>query len=233
MIRLYAKIELPDDSILKINRSNMLSISDNISDRAEIDRPSYGLISNNASLSFRISKEQMSNLISIGATTRKLRCVIYIENTLSKLSESVGTKYTEKWNYDTAKQVATVSLVDDLTKAQSENVTEKPMRIAYPENIAGTHPFWHYFYPSGAWGERYSDGSWAQTEVPSSELIIFGKVVKITEAARKVLERTTAEFYYVSQASSWGYYEDLAQALQLHIYIGKGEQLIIDYQGGA
>ena len=110
-------------------------------------------------------------------------------------------------------------------------VEQQSIVVGSSNELAGTHPFWHYFFPKSTWGVRDKDGKWYQP-MPSLA-IILGRTVNITPSAREVLEKTTAEFYYVENASSWGYYDDLAQALQLHIYIGKGKQLIIDYQGGA
>lgn len=233
MIKLYANIQLPDgvtingSSVIVVDNHNSTSISDDIKDRAETSQPSYGLISNTGSLKFRMDEDVMEQIITSGATKSRLKCNIYLENTLSNKQKLISEKYTGEWDYDNNTRVAEVTIADDLVDLQYTFVDKTDIIVGYPAVYTKSHPFWHYFFPV----DRWSSGGVEIAAPISWELNIIGKDVKFTEKAKEMLTRSTAEWYYINSGNSWAYYNDLAQALQMHIYVDQNT-IIVDYQGG-
>lgn len=106
------------DEEVKFNRRNLISLESEVKDRADIDKPSFGIISTGGSLSFKDTSSRFLNYANAGLLTEGIEIKIFVENTLTKESVQVGQYYTTDWDYDNDNRSAYVKIQDDLVRMQ-------------------------------------------------------------------------------------------------------------------
>ncbi len=106
------------DTEVKFDRRNLLSIESEITDRGDIEMPSFGIISNGGSMSFNDNNSRFLNYANAGILTEGIEIKIFLENTLTKRKRQVGTYYTADWDYDNDNRSVSVSFKDKLEEWQ-------------------------------------------------------------------------------------------------------------------
>lgn len=110
------------DEEVKFDRRNLLSLESEVKDRADIDKPSFGIISTGGSLSFKDNSSRFLNYANAGLLTEGIEIKIFLENTVKKTKKQVGQYYTTDWNYDNDSRSVSVSFKDDLEEWQEVSV---------------------------------------------------------------------------------------------------------------
>lgn len=108
------------DEEVKFDRRNLISLESEVKDRADIEKPSFGIISTGGSLSFKDASSRFLNYANAGLLNEGIEIKIFVENTLTKKSVQVGQYYTTDWDYDNDNRSVTVSFKDDLEDLQSK-----------------------------------------------------------------------------------------------------------------
>lgn len=121
--------ETSDDYI--INKSNILSCETEIRDRADIDKPSFGLISSGGSISFNDRNKVFLQLYEDGVFGSKNKVFFYIENTITKARQLVATHYIDNVDYDIENNVVNVQTTDGLERLQ--NIDSE--RVVFHETV--------------------------------------------------------------------------------------------------
>ena len=205
MITLSANIMVSDTEIITINQQNMKSIKRNISDRESVDEPSWGIISSKGEISFYDPDGQVLDLIERQKLNTSVKIEIFINNTLAKITKSIGEFYSEKWRYDNNSRLVTVTIKDDLEEWQ-EVVISQPSSLQnftykdlYYENVAQT--------PS-----KFKISI-------SQETLDYLSQIRETKSSRLVGN------------TLWARWQQFCEATMLHIYKkGKGEVVISNHK---
>lgn len=101
------------------DRRNLLSLESEIRDRSDIKLPSWGIFSNGGNLSFKDINSRFLGYANAGLLKSGIKVEIFLNDTISKRKEIVGTYYTADWEYDNDNLSVSVSLKDDLEEWQS------------------------------------------------------------------------------------------------------------------
>jgi hypothetical protein len=213
----------------KIDYGNIISASSNSKDRTDMIMPSYGIISNDATLEIKVAEETLHIIHHIADNMDNVRVCLYIKDTITSAEEKISTKYVSAVNYDRAKKVATITMVDNLQKLQDIKIVKsEPSLINNPTDYGGdvdseaeltTLPkkFLRYFT-----NYNVDTGKW---EVNNG--------LVMSENTMAHLKNCVAALYYITQDNQWRHYDELAKALMLHIYADADGNTVIDYQEGA
>lgn len=113
---------------VKFDRRNLLSLESEVKDRADIDKPSFGIISTGGSLSFKDNSSRFLNYANAGLLTEGIEIKIFLENTVKKTKKQVGQYYTTDWDYDNDNRSVSVSFSDDLEDLQDTIIEEVPIQ---------------------------------------------------------------------------------------------------------
>lgn len=123
---------------IQFDRRNLLSFESEIKDRADIQQPSFGIISTGGSISFKDNNQRFLEFANNGLLAEGIEIKIFLENTLTKRKRQVGTYYTADWDYDNDNRSVTVSFKDKLENLQERNSgainilpAESPQNIYY------------------------------------------------------------------------------------------------------
>ena len=83
MIVMYAEFyrKQYDTNPIKIDYRDVISVENDMKDRADMTMPSYGLISNSARIEFRVSAESV--IWELRDYINRARCIIYLKNTIT------------------------------------------------------------------------------------------------------------------------------------------------------
>ena len=107
------------DVVQQIDKRNMLSLNCDHISVPEIDKPSFGLVSNSGNISFTDYNKSFLSYARLGLLNQSNTCKVYLKNTLSKTTRLMGTFYAQKWSYDANNNEVSVSLTDGLERMQN------------------------------------------------------------------------------------------------------------------
>lgn len=210
---------------IQIDRQNILDLECGIDERSDNTQPSWGIISNKASLSFNdpfgVFKEKAEKrILRSGA-----KCVIILNNTIAKIQKIVGTYIVEDWNYDSENKEVSASLTDGLESWQDIQYSGFPPI----KNRSGT------VYDIGS-TLRASDiifNGFGDLVKPLSAISTEnGIVVSATEQARNILFNTLINFSTMEKSSLWGAFEKICQICGLYIIVDENRNAIIRTEFG-
>lgn len=114
------------DNTEVIDKRNILSLETEIRDRADIDKPSFGLISNGGQISFSDNNSKFLKYVENGILKNGERIAFFLSNTVSKTTEQVGEYFVTSFDYDKDNKTVSVHFDDDLIYTQEEVVQSKP-----------------------------------------------------------------------------------------------------------
>lgn len=221
MIVLYAIITI-DGKEYKIDRRHLLDCEATITDRGDINVPSYGVISSSASFSFNDIDEGGSKVFLNYALQNKLKkgqkVEFYLKNTVDGdkeyKGELQGSWLTSSWDYSNDNFTVFVSLVDGLEKWQEINTPA----IAIDVDKIEAKPF-AYVY------EKLRG-------VSSRGGLLVSPISDLDDETKHHLYTSTFQYPFLEANNYWAQWENFAQATQTHIYKGKNGVVTCKYNGG-
>lgn len=105
-----------------IDKRNIISLESEIRDRADIDKPSFGLISSGGRLSFRDDNSRFLSYAQSGILKGNEKIEVFLNNTISETREQVGAYFANDWDYDNENHSVIVSFNDGLEEMQNIEV---------------------------------------------------------------------------------------------------------------
>jgi hypothetical protein len=118
MLLLTAEIIVDENTTITLDRTNLLAINVELKSRADISKPSFGIMCGSGSISFIDWADEIQDLAKTGSLTSDLPVNIYITDTNSAKSEKVGVLTTDKWSVEVNNRTIEVSLRDNLMEWQ-------------------------------------------------------------------------------------------------------------------
>ena len=219
MITLTAEITLANGEKITVNKRNMLSMDSKIIDRADINLPSWGIISNGGSIKIidkiidyvGIIKACIENYL----INQDTKIEIFLQETLGgeNLKTKLGEFFAEKWSYDGDTNIATINFSDGLTKLQDIQITPIPKNVV--SDVGGAINAYDLFI-------RFKQ----ETEKNG-----FG-FEGLNSDTTNHLKKFTFAFLYIEAKSLWTAWQQFCEALQLHIYKNSNGKINCVYRGG-
>lgn len=191
MITLTAEIIISENRKFSINETNSKSLNIKIFDREDIKKPSWGIVSNVAKLSFYDSNNEILNLINSGVLNEMVKVEFYLKNTLSNKTEKCGDYYTSTWNYDNDNRLVNVDLVDELQVLQATKINKVPAQKR--------NNFLAVLY----------------------SIVFYSYVLNnldIDDETSKLLTSIEPNWFYSDSKNAWQILDDFAKTSMLHIF---------------
>lgn len=202
MITLSAKIYIDHNSVIEVNNKNMVSLERTISDREDFKLPSWGIISNSGKISFYDPHETILNLVRQDKINEQTKVEFFINNTLTKNIEKIGTYYIFNIEYDNDQK---------LVKADVKDGMEELQDIKIPQiEVHSLKNFYEILY----------------------EIIFYSNVTTdaiIDINTKELLELPKGTFFYYDGNNAWNLLNDFALSSMLHIYKNENGKTIIKY----
>lgn len=202
---------------VKFGRRNIISIESPTFKRSDVNLPSWGILSNKGSLSFKDINGDFAYYAEAGWLVEGLKVEIFIQDTIKKITQNVGVFYTDVWEYDNDSRVATVNLKDDLQEWQNILIEgfdydpRKPNKILENMSMADLYQWLYDKTP-----EKYN-------------LVHFSK---LEDETKNVLQSTKLTYPFLNSGNLWSSWNKLCQVCALNIYKKNG-QTICEYSRGA
>ena len=152
------------NTIQHIDKRNILSYESEIKDRDDIKKPSFGLISNGGRISFNDKNQKFLNNYNHGFVNKQCKVYIYINNTVSKQSQKLGTYYIDAVDYDVENNVVNITVTDGLTRYQEINVD----KIVFFEDV-GAQEIWQKISEKMGFNETDFDAYWVNIKYANIE----------------------------------------------------------------
>lgn len=191
---------------INIDRLNKLSYNGNVIDRASVDEPSWGIISNSGNISFNDTFDKVADYASKNLLKEGLSVEVYLTNTLNKKQQKIGEYFTGTWDYDNDNKEVSVSLVDDLEEWQNilfEGINFNPM-------TSKAISFYDVY-----------DELWSAT--PKKYNMIEAK--NLDPETQNILRNTYVLYPTLEPSNLWAAWVKLCNACQLKIYKKNGNTI--------
>jgi hypothetical protein len=188
------------DTTFVVDKRNILSLESEIRDRADVDKPSFGVISSGGSLSMKDNNKILLNYANLGLLTEGLAIRIFLNNTITKHSKPIGIYYICDLHYDNDNRSLTISFNDRLEDLQNITVLPNP--------IVKTQSMRKILVPV------------LYNNLPA------GYTFEITDMADERLSNTVCKYpYFDSERSLWFYISQVCKICGLFVY--KNEQGVL------
>lgn len=187
------------DLSIELDDTNLLDFERTIMDRSDIERPSYGIISNTGSLSFIDKDGEVADYISQQLVSSENVITAYLENTATGAKEQIAYFNTQSWSYNNSQSLVNVSLKDDLEEWQDINIPEIYFDLKSQQSKTLKY-FYDYLYEKTP--EKY-------------KMLSFDK---LDEKTKDILQNTIIRYPYLEKGSLWRQWSKLCEVAQLHIY---------------
>lgn len=145
MITLTAKITLDDGKPIDINKQNLLSLEQNIIDRSDIVLPSWGIISNNAKITFMDYKGDIKGYADKNMLVSGMNTNIILTDTLTKRELVFSNYTTSSWDYDNDNKQVVVNLTDEIIEWQDIILDISRFNAQTPYDVDGKY-IYEYLY---------------------------------------------------------------------------------------
>lgn len=173
-------------------------------DRAYIDKPSYGIISNTGSIVFTDKNGEIKDYAQQKLLKAGLKVAIYLKDTLHKRQEQVGNYETSDWDYDVENKEVSASLKDNLQELQSINSSAIPLKREKSGAIITNSTAYDLF--EDLCEKTPSKYGFSQTA--------------IDEYTKKILQNTSIKMYYLEEGTLWQQWTKLCELVQGRIWKG-------------
>ena len=177
---------------VKFDRRNLISLESEVKDRADIDKPSFGIISTGGSLSFKDNSSRFFNYANAGLLTEGIEIKIFLENTVKKTKKQVGQYYTTDWDYDNDNRSVSVSFSDGLENLQDKN--SHKIEVSPEESPKSIFHIYDGIYK------------------PSDMKIL------LDANSQSIMQKTESTNLYKSESNIWSDLNKICEICGLHIY---------------
>ena len=214
MICIVAEITKLDGSIFVVDNKNLLSLEMSIEDRADVELPSWGVISNSGNVSFIDAYGDIKTLANQNMLKSGMNVTIRLKNTVSNFEEIILGFSTSDWNYDTENKKVYVSFKDGIEEWQ-EIIFEE---IIYDFSGIERNFAWLYnlLYDATTSNPKYK----------------MKKFDELDEMTRERLSKLYLQYPFVEQGNLWSQWVKFCEATQTHIFKGKDGIITCRYLGG-
>lgn len=186
------------DEEIVFDRRNTTSLEMEIQQKDDASKPSFGIISNGGSLSFRDTNSKFLSYANAGLLSDGLEIKVFLGNTITKAKKQVGLYYTTDWDYDNDNRMVRVSFSDNLEKLQSPIVSLED--TVSPQNM-------------------YEILQWLL-----SNNLNIGSTCIFTESAKSSLENTQCEYPVLEEGKSlWNHIDQICKICGLCVYKANNE----------
>lgn len=200
------------DLDIEIDIRNKVRLERSLFDRADINLPSYGIISNTGSIAFNDIDGEVKDYAEQQILKSGLNVTISLNNTLTKASQTIGVLKTADWDYDSYNRAVTVQLKDYLEEWQDIMVTE-----FYFDLKSGASKTLKYYY------------EFLYNLTPQKfNMLSFNELDTKTQ---NILENTVIRYPYLNRDNLWRQWNKLCQVAQSHIYT-QNNRTIFKYNEG-
>lgn len=207
---IYADIDI------EIDKSNLIAFNSDIVDRANVQQPSYGVVSNSANLTFLDFNEQVIDLITQGILHSGIRVSVFLNNIDSGSSEQVCVMEIRELSYDNENRQVQVSLKDNLEDWQDMNVEAISYFLENGEARSPQTAKWFYDYLYSKTPKQFNMLSLAELD----------------KATQEVLNNTTIQYPFLESDSLWNEWDKLCALCLLHIYMDNNGVTVCKYNNG-
>lgn len=197
---IYASLDI------EINRKNLMSFNSDITDRGNISKPSYGIISNNANLTFADFDEKALDLITQKVLHSGIEVEVWLNNTDSGKREQICLMETRELSYDNENRQVQLSLKDNLEEWQEINIKKMQLRNTMTA-------FEIYEYLKSKTPRKY-------------------EFVELDNDTEMILKQTTISNPYIEADTLWEQWDKLCQLCLLHIYENNAGKVVVAYDNG-
>lgn len=201
------------DVNIDINKNNLIAFNSDILDRANVQYPSFGIISNSASLTFADFNEQVLDLITQQILHSGIKVEVWLNNDISNTQEQVCLMETRELSYDNDNRQVQVSLKDNLEEWQDINIEPVNYNPLKPQSQTAEF-FFNYLYSQTP--NKYS-------------MLSFDK---LDEETQNILSNTTIEYPVLENGSLWDSWQKLCELCMLHIYVDYEGKTVVKYNNG-
>ena len=121
MIFYDATITIPNVGSYYIGTGKMINIEISTFDRSDLQLPSWGILSNSASIEFKDTDLTFLHLAESNQLNEGAECEIRVNNTDRQSLNKIGVFKAKEWTYDNNTHTVFVSLRDNLEEWQDIN----------------------------------------------------------------------------------------------------------------
>lgn len=198
---------------IKLDYTNLISISRTIYDRDNTKFPSFGVISNIADIEFNDFSLAFLNYAEQNLLIEGLSCDIILGNNITGNTERIGSYKTNQWEYDNDNHIVSVSLKDELEEWQDIHIAgfSYDARVQVSKTLK---EYYNYLY------ERTP----AKYNMLAFDLL--------DDATKSVLTNTIVKYPLLESSSLWQQWDKLAKAAQSHIFKTNEGKTTFVYNGG-
>ena len=203
---------------INFNNHNTVSLERSIFDRSDTKLPSYGIISNTASLEFNDANSKFLGYAISGMLNQGIKVEFFINNTLYKNSEKVGEFFSSNWEYDNDNRSVSVSLKDDLEEWQDIQVQGFDYDPRKPFEIIGEGRF-HNIY------------KWVWGKTPNKYQML--DYDSLDETTKGILYATKINYPLLKSGTLWEQWQKLCEVCGLYIYKNNKGKVVCTYTYGS
>lgn len=180
---------------IDLDHRKITSIESSIMERGDNELPSWGIISNGGSLTFNDNNGEIIDYIEQNLLQSGSKVEIYLNNTLAKTKEIVGTFYTENWDYDNDNRSVSLSFKDKLEEWQ---------------DIEGeSYLLNEYNAPRRIYDVFNRVASYARQK---------GFEISVSSDVVRIMENTTTPNLYMEKGSLWENFKKICEICGFYIY---------------
>ena len=187
-----------------LNKRNTISIESKTEDRGDITVPSYGIVSNGGSLSFKDNKQRFLNYADAGVLADGQEIKIFVENKQKKAKQQVGVYYSTDWDYDNNNRAVSVSFKDRLEEWQEIYIDEIPLSSS-SEKLN----MYHFF------------------NILREKAESRGFVFLVDDSAIESMSKTEGETLYMEKGTLWGNFSKICEICSLYIYQNRDGKVFV------
>jgi hypothetical protein len=209
----YANFGEIVDRVELIDKRVMLSLDCETRDRSDIEKPSFGVISNGGSLSFNDGYSRFLNLINSGFLSGGEEIKIFLENTITKQRRQVGVYYAEDWDFDNDSKSISVKIRDDLEEWQEIDC-----------------PALNYDIENGSDSSMKDIYDFLFRNTPSKYNMLPFK--QLDDETRQFISKSTIGIPLIYSSNLWNQWQKFCDSCCTQIYKNKDGNTVCKYMGG-
>lgn len=200
------------DLDITIDRRNKDYLDFSVFDRGDKSLPSYGIISNTGNINFIDVDGEIKDYSEQEILKSGLNVTIYLNDSLTKVKETIAIFKTATWNYDTDNRYVSLTVKDDLEEWQEITVNGINYDPSSPKSMTFKDIYEHLYN---------------QTPIRFNML----RFNDLDEKTKEVLQNSVVQYPTMNNGTLWNLWNKVCQACLLHIYKYNG-RTVCRYNGG-
>lgn len=203
------------DLNIEIDRNNLVSFESDISSEANVNQPTYGIISNPANIVFNDFNEQVLDLITKKLLHSGIAVTAYLDNDMANAQEAVANMFIQSLSYDNNNRQVNIALKDNLEEWQKIIISPLEIDVTKIETQKAKY-YYDYLYNKSL-------------ELTNVKMLSFNQLDSLT---RSILNNTTITYPILDQGTLWDNWNKLCELCLLHIHINNEGIAVVQYNNG-